>query len=260
MVIALIVFMLTIIFSYEFINPKEQEDKNEEIEQNYIRIETNKNVYKFGEEVTISVILVNNKNSDTKYVGIGSNHKADVMIHSPNGSIIWDNTQVVKTNDFDIIIIPANSEYILEDVTWFQTNTYNHQGLWGNYTIFARNDHSPMFEDKKNITILNSIEVYSNKQTYNISENISIFMTNVGNVKLVHNFGWQDYIVKDSFGNIIFNQNAVILLYTYLWPKEIVSVGTWYQNDNNGNQVSIGSYIIEKKYAGFTDSMEIIIQ
>jgi hypothetical protein len=252
--------LLTIIVIGAFINTKEKEEKNEEIEQNYIRVETDKNIYKYGEKVSISVILVNNRNSDIIYYSIGGDRRVDVIIYSLNNSIIWDNIQVVQADEMDKIIVPGNSEYILEDITWSQTNSTDHQVSWGNYRIFARNDHSPIIEGNKNISILNPIEIYSNKQTYNVSENISIFMTNVGNVLLIHNFGWGGYIVKDSSGSVIYNQNIVIFILSSLWPEETVSVGTWYQNDNNGNQVSTGSYIIEKTYAGFTNSTEIIIQ
>lgn len=119
---------------------------------------------------------------------------------------------------------------------------------------------SGCFEKEEKKVEQNYIQVYTDKTTYFEGKNVTIYMTNVGNTTLKQSTGWEDYIIKDSSGNIIYAQNYVTEAFTELPPGKTVTVGTWYQTDKDGNQVPIGTYMVEKQYAGFTDTAKFTIQ
>ncbi len=106
---------------------------------------------------------------------------------------------------------------------------------------------------------LGAINLSTDKNTYNLGENISIYMTNIGKNILEHPNGYGDATIMDVEGNIVFNGWAVDTGNSSLWPYQKVTVGTWDQRDNNNLQVPVGTYVIKKEYGGITASTSFII-
>jgi len=116
-----------------------------------------------------------------------------------------------------------------------------------------------IFGDKENNESL-GIKVTTDKDTYALGEPITIYMTNIGNTILTHPMGWQDYKIKDNFGNIIFIQSIVTEALTELLPGETVTIGIWDQvPDNDHQRIQPGTYIVEKEYGGCKDNSTFII-
>jgi hypothetical protein len=105
-----------------------------------------------------------------------------------------------------------------------------------------------------------AIKITTDKDAYELGEPITIYMTNVGNTTLKHPTGWQDYKIRDVFGNIVFIQNIVTEANTELLPGKMVTVGTWDQvPDYDYQEIQPGTYIVEKEYGGCKNSSTFII-
>jgi hypothetical protein len=105
-----------------------------------------------------------------------------------------------------------------------------------------------------------AIKITTDKDAYELGEPITIYMTNVGNTTLKHPTGWQDYKIRDVFGNIVFIQNIVTEANTELLPGKMVTVGTWDQvPDYDHQEIQPGTYIVEKEYGGCKNTSTFII-
>jgi hypothetical protein len=100
------------------------------------------------------------------------------------------------------------------------------------------------------------IQVSTDKNVYQQGENVTIYLENIGNVTLNQTSGWQDYIIINNNGDSVFHQMDVTGELTSISSKEKVTVGMWDQKVINGTQIAPGTYIVEKGYAGYTDTAE----
>jgi hypothetical protein len=131
---------------------------------------------------------------------------------------------------------------------WFRMIVVNETSF---ENIFLEPDNSS--------NVQSAIELSTDKSTYELGENITIYMTNVGNTTLEHPNGYGGATIMDADGNIVFNGWAVDTGNSSLRPNQKVTVGTWDQRDNENVQVQFGTYVIKKEYGGVQDTTAFTI-
>lgn len=114
-------------------------------------------------------------------------------------------------------------------------------------------------EEKSNEFEKEYIQVSTDKEVYRQGENVTIYLKNISNVTLNQSVLWNEYIIKNSEGDIVFHQGKVSPAGSSISPGEEVTVGRWEQKDINDDQIAPGLYIVEKGYAGYTDTAEFRI-
>ncbi len=100
-----------------------------------------------------------------------------------------------------------------------------------------------------------SIEVSTDKTTYEIEEEVTIILKNISSSPLE---GTPSCVIYDSSGKEVFSP-AVAQVITNLEPNESLQF-TWNQTDNEGKQVKDEDYRVECSFAGLTDKAEFKIK
>jgi archaellum component FlaG (FlaF/FlaG flagellin family) len=223
----------------------QNEEEPDEVEEEYIQVSTDKEVYQPGENVTIYLKNISNSTLNQ------TDGWEDYKIISSEGNIAFH--QMLVTGALTSIL-PG------EKVTvgiWDQKDTNGTQIVPGVYVVEKEyagyNDTTEFQLIEQNQSL---IQVSTDKEVYHQGENITIYLKNIGSVTLNQTSGWEDYKIISSEGNIAFHQMIVTLLMTSILPGEKVTVRIWDQKDTNGTQIVPGTYIVEKGYAGYIDTVE----
>lgn len=198
----------------------------------YIKVETNKDIYEYGENVMITFILVND--DDEKFSAETVDYIVDFIIYSESGREAINTTKVIGRNFTKTVEVDGNSQKVLSTFTWNQTELecvlytpfppkavwYNHIAP-GNYTISAiLGDYNgkTSIEGEKRIEIRNDGKVYTRieteKDVYKQGEyiNITFILVNDMDVNFTYicsNDREWDIIILDSNGTAVQN--------TYNW-------------------------------------------
>ncbi|MCK4613243.1 MAG: hypothetical protein KAU14_00445, partial [Thermoplasmata archaeon] len=129
-------------------NPVGSDDSNQTENpepKNYIRIETDRDVYEKGENVTIRLFLVNALDEDVTYTfnnTLNCTYRWYMSISDSNGKTIkWIESVSYNTSNISEeatkIEIRANSEFPLEKYTWEREEDFEITGN-GSYSIYSR--------------------------------------------------------------------------------------------------------------------------
>ena len=95
----------------------------------YIRVETERDIYSLGGPVKVTPVLVNQSDAPVTYT-----MAYVVNIFDPKEAVIWEREMVV----YGKITIPAQSEGKLSEFTWDQKDKAGKQVSEGRYRIFIR--------------------------------------------------------------------------------------------------------------------------
>jgi len=97
--------------------------------RNYIRVETDRDVYAIGEPVKVTPVLANQSGDPATYT-----MAYVVGICDPEEAIIWEREMVA----YGKITIPPHSEGRLDALSWNQRDKDGNQVAKGRYRIFVR--------------------------------------------------------------------------------------------------------------------------
>jgi hypothetical protein len=219
------------------------------LDQYLVQVSTDKNVYREGENITIYLKNIGN-------VTLEETHGwEDYKIISSQGDVVFH--QMIVSEQVTSIL-PGE---IVTVGIWDQKDINDTQIAPGAYVLekgYAGYTDTTEFELIGPNQSL--IQVSTDKNDYQQGENITIYLKNIGNVTLEETHGWENYIIKNNDGDVVFHQNDVTLAFTSLLPGEKVTVGIWDQKDVNGTQLPPGTYVVEKEYAGYIDTEEFNLQ
>jgi hypothetical protein len=225
------------------------EPKNAGNAQKAIELSTDNSSYELGENVTI--YMTNTGSVTLEHVnGYGGGTITDA-----EGKLVFNGWAVDTGNS------SLHPNQMVTVGIWDQRDNDNVQVQSGTYVIEKVYGGA---SDSIEVVIRNNVShkaiyITTDKHNYFLGQNVTIFMTNSGTVTLEHNSGYGAFNVLDSDGNIVFSQDCVTDALSMLAPGETVMVGVWNQQDNQENQVSPDTYIIEKEYGGVKDSTEFTI-
>jgi hypothetical protein len=231
------------------IDTSEDETEANELENEFIRVSTDRDVYTQGEIITIYLENIGD-------ITLNQSHGwEDYKIKNNDGDIVYHQRDVT---DATTSIKPGEKVIIYY---WKQKDINDTQIAPGTYVVEKEYaGHTDTAEFHVIDLSQGHIQVSTCKDFYQQGENITISLENIGNVTLNQSHGWQDYIIKNNKGDIVVNQMAVTLAFTSISPGEKVTVDIWNQRDINGTQMAPGTYIVEKGYAGYNDTADFIIQ
>ncbi len=85
---------------------------------NYIRIVTDKDVYKKDEVVNITLILVNNKNETVTYWFPALNTNRNVSIYDSSGNEVWRDPYCIHFGMITNVTLPPCSELVIGNLSW----------------------------------------------------------------------------------------------------------------------------------------------
>jgi archaellin len=214
-----------------------------------IELSTDKSTYELGENVTIYMTNIGDATLEHP------NGYGDAVILDIDGNPIFSGWAVDTGNSS---LHPGQKVMV---AIWDQHDYENKQVQTGTYVIKKEYGGAT---DTMEFTIgksngKKSIDVTTDKLTYSVGEDVTIYMTNSGDLTLEHSSGWDDFKVIDMDGNLVFHQDCVTDALTSLLPGETVLIGVWNQQDGQENRVEPGSYTIKKEYGGATDSTTFTI-
>ena len=132
------------------------EEVNNETNLTYLKIETNKNNYTFGEVVNISIYLVNEHDENITY-STGSD-EFYIHIFNPNNTLVHYYPDADVDGIWDITV-DANSEKLIFQYEWNTTETWDENGnnpdlqRSGQYRIYSHLLQEPLIEGETEIVI-----------------------------------------------------------------------------------------------------------
>jgi len=104
----------------------------------YIRVETDRGIYEKGEDIEITLVLVNELDREMTY-GFPTPHQTDIIIYDASGTEVFREPKetTVWITLLTSFSVEANSETVIETYTWDQRDSHGNQVEYGDYRIYG---------------------------------------------------------------------------------------------------------------------------